>query len=258
MASTIYQKPVDSKIYSSVDLDVTDVMQYITEKRKQGVKVTLTYLLTLMLGRSIRNEVMELNAFVRRGKIVQRDQVDATISVLLPGGQMGSVKVDNADKLTIEELVSFVGKQIASSRKGTERDEMQSKNLLSSLPWPFRNWLFKFYRLLTVSWGVSIRGTGLSANSFGSYLVSDIGALGLDSGFGSLLPASNISFVIVLGNVIKKPVIINDEIVVRKAMKMSATVDHRVADGSHGGRLFRGIKKYMKNPALLEAPPTQE
>lgn len=254
VASTIYQKPVDSKIYGTVDLDVTDIEKYITNKRKQGVKTTLTYLMTLIIGRSIRQEAMELNTFIKRGKIVQRDQVDATVSVLLPGGQMGSVKVENSDRLTVEELSAVIGKQIAESRKGSERDEMQSKNLLSSVPWPFRNWLFKFYRTLTVKWGITVPGTGLDANSFGSYLVSNIGTVGLDTGYGSLLPSSNISFVMVLGTVIKKPVVINDEVVIRKVMQISATLDHRVVDGSHGGKMFRGIKRYIKNPELLETP----
>lgn len=252
VASTIYQKPVDSKIYGTVDLDVTDIEKYITEKRKQGVKTTLTYLLTLIIGRSIRQEAMELNTYVRRGKIIQRDQIDATVSVLLPGGQMGSVKVENADKITIEDISNVIGEKIAESRKGSESNAMQSKDLLSSVPWPFRNWLFKFYRTLTVKWGISLPGTGLSANSFGSYLVSNIGTVGLDTGYASLLPSSNISFVMVMGSIIKKPVVINDEIVVRRIMQISATLDHRVVDGSHGGKMFRGIKRYIKNPELLE------
>lgn len=254
VASAIYQKPVDSKIYGTVDLDVTDMEKYISQKRKEGVKTTITYLMTLIIGRSIRQEAMELNTYVRRGKIVQRDQVDATVSVLLPGGQMGSVKVENADKITIEELSAVIGKQIADSRKGKERTDMESKNVLSSIPWPFRNWFFKFYRTLTVRWGISVPGTNLSANSFGSYMVSNIGTVGLDTGYGSLLPSSNISFVMVLGNIIKKPVVINDEIVIRRIMQISATLDHRVVDGSHGGKMFRGIKRFIKSPELLEVP----
>lgn len=255
VASTIYQKPVDSKIYGTVDLDVTDIEKFISAKRKEGVKTTLTYLMTLIIGRSIRTEAMECNSYVRRGKIVQRDQIDSTVSVLLPGGQMGSVKVENADKLTIEELSNVIGKEIADSRKGSESDAMQSKSFLSSVPWPFRRWIFKIYRTITVGWGISLPSIGLSANSFGSYLVSNIGTVGLDTGYGSLLPASNISFVMVLGTVIKKPVVVNDEIVIRKIMQISATLDHRVVDGSHGGKMFRGIKYLLKNPELLETTP---
>jgi pyruvate/2-oxoglutarate dehydrogenase complex dihydrolipoamide acyltransferase (E2) component len=252
VASTIYRKPNDSKIYGTVDIDVTELEKFISKKRREGIKTTLTYLITLIVGKAIRNEVPELNTYVKRGKIIQREQVDATVSVLLQGGQMGSVKIDNTDQLSISELSEEIAGKIQQSRKGNENDTMQSKNLLSTIPWPFRSWVFKLYRMVTIGWGISIPGVGLSANSFGSYLVSNIGSVGLDTGYGALLPSSNVSIVLILGNVIKKPVVINDEIVPRKILTLSATLDHRVVDGSHGGKLFRAIKYYVKNPHLLD------
>lgn len=255
VASTIYKKPTDSKIFGIVELDVTELEKYIAQKRKEGIKTTLTYLMTLIIGRAIRQEVPELNTYVKRGKIVQREQVDATVSVLLPGGQMGSVKVENADQLTTSEISENIGNNIANSRKGKENDEMQSKSLLAKLPWPFRNWLFKIYQTVTIKWGISMPVIGLDSNSFGSYIISNIGTVGLDTGFGSLLPSSNISFVFVLGSINKKPVVVNDEVVVRRVMLLSSTLDHRVVDGSHGGRLFRYIKQVAKNPEILDTKP---
>ena len=255
VASTIYKKPTDSKIFGIVELDVTELEKYVAQKRKEGVKTTLTYLITLIIGRGIRQDVPELNTYVKRGRIVQRKQVDATVSVLLPGGQMGSVKVENADQMTTAEISDVIGKNIANSRKGNENDAMKSKSLLAKLPWPFRNWLFKIYKIITINWGISVPGIGLDSNSFGSFMVSNIGTVGLDTGFASLLPSSNISFVFVLGTVNKKPVVINDEIVIRRVMLMSSTLDHRVVDGSHGGTLFRFIKQIAKNPEILDSKP---
>jgi len=255
VASTIYKKPTDSKIFGIVELDVTELERYIAQKRKEGIKTTITYLITLIIGRAIRQEIPALNTYVKRGKILQRKQVDATVSVLLPGGQMGSVKVENADQLTTAEVSEEIGKNIANSRKGNENDAMQSKSLLAKLPWPFRNWLFKIYKTITINWGISVPGIGLDSNSFGSFMVSNIGTLGLDTGFASLLPSSNVSFVFVLGSINKKPVVVNDEIVIRRVMLMASTLDHRVVDGSHGGTLFRFIKQIAKKPEILDIKP---
>ena len=252
VASTIYKKPIDSRIYGTVELDVTEIEKYVSEKRKQGIKTTLTYLLTLIVGRAIRQEVPELNTFVRRGKIIQRDQIDATVSVLLADGQMGSVKIQNSDTLTITEISDEILQKINDSRKGNENDTMQSKSMLSSIAWPFRNWIFKLYNLITIQWGFSLPFIGLDSNSFGSYVISNIGSVGLDTGYGSLLPSSNVSIVLIMGSINKKPVIIDDKIVPRRIMALSATLDHRVVDASHGGKLFRIIKYYLKNPGLLE------
>ena len=39
IASTIYKKPNDSKIFGSVEIDVTDLEIYIEKKRKEGLKI---------------------------------------------------------------------------------------------------------------------------------------------------------------------------------------------------------------------------
>ncbi len=255
VASAMYRKPRDSKIYGSVEIDVTMLEQFIVKKRKEGIKTTLTQLITLIVGRSIATEVPEMNAYIRRGKVIRRKQVDAMVSVLLKSDEMGSVKIENADQVTVSELSEIIAKKIKESRQGEENKAMQSKQVLSSLPWPFRNWVFNLYKKITIDWGLKVPGINLSSDSFGSYVISNIGTLGLDTGYAALLPSSNVSIVLIIGKVYKKPVVVNDQIVPRKILLLSATLDHRVVDGSHGGKLFRYIKYLIKNPELLDKKP---
>lgn len=255
VASTIYKKPRDSKIYGSVEIDITELEHFISEKRKAGIKTTLTHLITLIVARALKQEVPELNTYLRRGRVIRRRNIDAMVSVLLATEEMGSVKIPEADQLTVAELSEMMAAKIRNSRTGHENQAMQSKQLLSSVPWPFRSWLFGLYKLVTIDWGFSFPWVNLSPDSFGSYVVSNIGTLGLDEGYGALLPSSNVSIVLIIGKVYKKPLVINDEIVIRKVFTLSATIDHRVADGSHGGKLFRYIKYMIKNPHLLDKKP---
>ncbi len=254
-ASAIYRKPRDSKIYGSVDLDVTELEKFIARKRKEGVKTTLTQLMTLIIGRAFKQEVPEMNTYINRGRVKNRPSVDGMVSVLLKNGEMGSVKIENTDQLTVAGLSRTITQKIRQSRQGDENSTMQSKHKLSSVPWPFRAWLFNLYKWVTIDMGMKLPGLNLSSNSFGSYLVSDIGSLGLDTGYGALLPSANVSVVLIIGKVRKKPVVINDEIVPRKVFTLSATLDHRVVDGSHGGRLFRFIRQLVKDPSPLEVQP---
>lgn len=258
VASAIYRKPRDSKIYGSVEIDVTEMENFVAKKRKEGIKTTLTHLMTLIIGRAFREEVPELNTYIKRGKVVKRENVDAMVSVLLKADEMSSVKIPNIDKLSVAELSDIIAEKIKNSRAGNENSAMQSKHMLSSIPWPFRTWFFNLYKLVTIDWGISFPGLNLSSDSFGSYVISNIGTLGLDSGYAALLPSSNVSIVLIIGKVYKKPVVINDEIVIRKILNLSATLDHRVVDGSHGGKLFRFIRKMAKNPEQLDQKPVQQ
>jgi pyruvate/2-oxoglutarate dehydrogenase complex dihydrolipoamide acyltransferase (E2) component len=55
-----------------------------------------------------------------------------------------------------------------------------------------------------------------------------------------------------MGGVNKKPVVINDEIVIRKMMTISSAIDHRIVDAMHAGKLFKYIKRVISQPELLE------
>ena len=252
VAATIYKKPTDSKVLGAADVDVTELEKFISEKRKSGVKITLTHVMALIVARTLRDEVPGLNAYVRRGKIIQRDNITAGISVLQANEQMTSIFIPECDKMTLTILADRMRDEIQKSRKGDENETMQSKNFLSKVSWPFRNWIYRLYRTVTISWGISIPFLGLDSDSFGSFLITNIGTLGLDTGYPALLPSSNVSFVLVLGGVKKKPVVVDDEVVIRRILALSIVMDHRIADASHGGKLYRHIKYLVKHPEELE------
>jgi pyruvate/2-oxoglutarate dehydrogenase complex dihydrolipoamide acyltransferase (E2) component len=248
VASTIYKKPTDSKVLGGVEVDVTDLEKYIAEKRKAGFKITLTHFFVLVLARALKTEIPEFNAYVRRGRIIPRKSIDVAVSVLKADHDMSSVIVPNADSLNYKTLESYMNPEIVQSRSGNEMSYKQGKNVLASLPWPLRGWFFSMYKYLTLNLGISIPGLGLSPNSNGTFLITNIGSLGLDYGFPALLPTSNFSFVFVLGGIQKKPIVVNDEIVIRRMMSVTIAIDHRIADASHGARLFRLIKQAIKTP----------
>ena len=255
VAASIYKKPTDSKIFGQVELDVTELEEFVAEKRKKGIKVTLTHFFTMAAARALRYEVPELNAYVRRGSIISRERVDAMVSLLMDGSEMGSVRVDNADQLTMEEFAALISEGIKNARKGNHSKTMDMKGTLARIPWPFRVWVINVLRLYTISWGNTIRKFGLTPDSFGSFIVSNIGTLGLGIGFPALMPFSNVSFVLMIGAVDKKPWVVNDEIRIRKIITLGAALDHRLCDGSHGGRLFHYLKYITKNPHLLDEKP---
>jgi pyruvate/2-oxoglutarate dehydrogenase complex dihydrolipoamide acyltransferase (E2) component len=252
-ASTIYKKPVDSKIFGSVEIDITDLEKYIADQRKSGTKITLTHFFLVATARAIKEYVPELNTYVKRGNIYSNNQVDATVSVLLQNGEMGSVKMQNVDKLTLKESAKKLREEIQKTHNGDENATMQMKEKLAAIPWPLRGWVYQSIKYVTTTLGISIPPLGLSANNFGSFILSNIGSIGLDIGYPALMPSANIAFVLILGGVTKKPWIVNDEIVPRSILMLGAALDHRVIDASHGGKLFKQLKRFVNNPELLES-----
>lgn len=252
VASSIYRKPIDSKILGSAEVDITDLEAYISRRRAEGLKLTLTHFFTLAVARAASTTVPEINTLIRRGRVVVRNGMSASVSVLLPGGQLGSVVIQDIDKMTLKEVVEAMSAEIKNSRKGSERVTMNMKHLLGSIPWPFRGWIMNFLKTIVIKWGIPIPALGLDDHSFGSYVVSNIGSLGLDMGFPALFPISNVSLVLIQGGVSLKPWVVNGEVVPRRILSLGAALDHRVLDGSHGGKLFQYLRYIIKHPEELE------
>ena len=230
VAASVYRKPVDSKIFGSVEIDVTDLEAYISARRKEGLKITLTHFFTLAVARAIANDVPELNCFIRRGNVIPRKQVDAMVSVLVNDSEMSSVRVRNADRLTLDELAGIFKEAVQDSRNGNENRTMKMKGFVGRIPWPFRGWFFRLLKFFTVTLGISIPGIGLTADNFGSFVITNIGSIGLDTGFPALFPISNVAMVFVMGGVLKKPVVVNDRVVARRMISLSCALDHRLVD----------------------------
>jgi pyruvate/2-oxoglutarate dehydrogenase complex dihydrolipoamide acyltransferase (E2) component len=250
-ATAIYQKPTDSKILGSVEVDITDLELFIDEQRTKGIKITLTHFFLLATSRALKKDIPHLNAYIHRGNIKSYGTVTASLSILQSDGSMSSIKVENSDNLTLAEIVKVLNNKINAARKGTENDTTKYKQSLSKVPYPLRNWILSLFKTISITWGINLPFNGFSPNNFGSFILSNIGTLGLDIGYPALMPIANVSFVMIMGKVQQKPLVINGQILPRTVITLGAAIDHRVADASHAGILFKSLKHYVKHPHLL-------
>lgn len=258
-AAAIYTTPTDSRVYGTLDIDVTDAKRFLDEKRGSGVKITMTHLATVVLARAVAFDVPEMNCFIRRGAVVGRTRIDVTVPVAIGGGEgVSAVLVKDAHARTVTSIAEEIREGAIDNRAGTESKVMHNKYLLNRIPWPFRRPVFRFLKWITVDMGIKIDSLGLSADSFGSFVVSDIGSFGLNTGMTSLMPAAKVPAVIVLGKIEDKPVVRNGQIEIRTMLPLTGTFDHRIVDGLQIGKLARGIKRNFRKPEWLDEVPTEE
>ena len=258
-AAAIYTAPSDSRVYGSLDIDVTEAKRFMDAKRKSGVKITMVHLTTAVLARAVAFDVPELNCFIRRGSVVGRKRLNVMVPVMLDSQSgVSSVLVNDAHARPVSDLADDIREQAQLSRSGKESKASQNKYVLNRIPWPFRRVVFKFLKWLTVDLGVEMRSLGLSSDSFGSFIVSDIGSFGLTSGMAALFPAAKIPAVIIMGKMEEKPVVRDGEIVIRTILPLTGTFDHRIVDGMQIGKLGRAIHRNFKQPEWLDEIPTEQ
>ncbi len=258
-AAAIYTAPSDSRVYGSLDIDVTDAKRFMDAKRGSGVKITMVHLTTAVLARAVAFDVPELNCFIRRGRVVGRKRLNVMVPVMLDSQSgVSSVIVNDAHARPVSDLADDIRQQARKSRSGQESKASKNKYLLNKIPWPLRRAVFKFLKWLTVDLGMEMRSLGLSSDSFGSFIVSDIGSFGLTSGMAALFPAAKIPAVIIMGKMEDKPVVRDGEVVIRTILPLTGTFDHRIVDGMQIGKLGRAIHRNFKNPQWLDEIPSEQ
>ncbi len=258
-AAAIYTAPSDSRVYGSLDIDVTEAKRFMDAKRESGVKITMVHLTTAVLARAVAFDVPELNCFIRRGSVVGRKRLNVMVPVMIDSQSgVSSVLVNDAHARPVSDLADDIREQAQMSRSGKESKASQNKYVLNKIPWPFRRAVFKFIKWLTVDLGVEMRSLGLSSDSFGSFIVSDIGSFGLTSGMAALFPAAKIPAVIIMGKMEEKPVVRDGEIVIRTILPLTGTFDHRIVDGMQIGKLGRAIHRNFKKPEWLDEVPDEQ
>ena len=256
-SAAIYTTPTDSRVYGTLDIDVTDAKRFIDEKRRAGTKITMVHVATAVLARAVAFDVPEMNCFIRRGGVVGRERLDVMVPVAMGGEGVTSVVVRDAHARTVTSIAEEIRSKARRARGGDETKAAKNKYLLNRIPWPLRRPAFRFLKWITVDMGIEIRALGLSAHSFGSFIVSDIGSHGLATGMTSLMPAAKVPAVIVLGKIEEKPVVRNGDIVIRTILPLTGTFDHRIVDGAQIGKLARGIKRNFRKPEWLDTLPEE-
>ena len=258
-SAAIYTTPTDSRVYGTLDIDVTEAKKFLDRRREEGVKLTMVHLTTAVLARAIGFDVPEMNCFIRRGAVVGRKHMDVMVPVQV-GGDAGVTPaiIRNAHARKVTDIAEDIRSKAARSRGGSEIKAAKNKYVLNRIPWPLRRPVFLLLKWITVDMGIEIKALGLSAHSFGSFVVSDIGSFGLNTGMTALMPAAKVPCVVVLGKIEEKPVVRNGEIVIRTILPLTGTFDHRIVDGMQIAKLARSIKRNFRKPEWLDEEPEEE
>ena len=83
----------------------------------------------------------------------------------------------------------------------------------------------------------------------GTFTLSNLGSYGSDWETVILNPPE--VALLGIGNITKKPVVIDDEIVIRQMMPVSLTFDHRLIDGAVAGAFRQRMKQLVETPGLI-------
>ena len=83
----------------------------------------------------------------------------------------------------------------------------------------------------------------------GTFGISNLGMFDVSTFVAIIQPPQ--TAILAVGTVAKRPVVIDDEIVIRQTMNATISADHRVVDGAEGAQFLIEVKNALENPLSL-------
>ncbi len=80
----------------------------------------------------------------------------------------------------------------------------------------------------------------------GTFTISNLGMFGIDVFHAIINPPQ--AAILAVGQIIKRPIVVNDILELHPTMWLSLSVDHRVADGAEAARFLHDLTTYLENP----------
>lgn len=251
LAIATWSSPREGNIYGKLVLDAGAALAYVEHLRKTtGEKVTIGHIVGKAAAMAMK-AAPGLNGRIAFGKYVPHETVDVTFLVALEDGRdLAKTKIPRTDEKSIAEIASALKEGAGKLRQGRDESFEKSKGIVRSLPsWLLRPvvWTTGF---LTGALGIS--AFGLEAFPFGSCVITNVGAFGIDEAYAPPTPFARVPVLILVGAVKEQPAVVDGKIVPRPLLTITATVDHRFIDGAQLAVLSKIMRKGFEAPWTLD------
>ena len=255
LAGSAWGPPNDPQFFGDLDIDATALLEYVDRVRKAtGVHVTMTHLVGKAVARGLE-AVPELRVRLARGREHQRESVDVFFIVTAEGGhELTGVKVSDADSKSVAEIGDEVNRRLAAIKSGSDPEFGRTKALLTVLPPSLLRYTLRVAAWLTSDLNLDLSRLGMPRQAFGGAMITSVGMWGVSRAYSPLARYYRVPLLVLVGAVRPQPVAVDGHVVVRPVLTLTATFDHRYADGFHAAQMARVITEYCADPAAFEPP----
>ena len=252
----VMPRRADSEVYINTKLDVTKLVDYITNKKKEKGYEELTYFhaFSIAIGKLFYNRPL-LNRFVINK--THYDRKNITLSFVAKKEftdhaeeTFNVIKVEEKDNLlSISNKISGKVHKVREEKKTNAADNFI--NNIGKLPKFIRWFMIKIVKFAD---NHDLIPQSLTSNSIyhSSVLLSNLGSIKCGAIYHHLTDLGTNSVLITIGEIKEEPVVIDGKIEIRKLCEFGVTVDERIGDGFYFVKSLKLLEYMFNNPEILE------
>ena len=238
--------------------DCAAMDSYIKEKEVEGIKMTYMHILIAGVVRMIALRP-QLNRFVMNGRVYTRDKICVSFVVhpkLCDGDAETTIKLEFEGTETILEIAETINRRVkeeTTARQGENGTDKLAR-VLTMVP----SWLIKF-AVNTLMWMDRhnlLPKAIIDLSPFHtSFFITNLKSLGINYIFHHVYEFGTTGLFFAIGKEQNHVVLDKDgNIVNEKRMGWGLVTDERFCDGLYFALSLRQLRKFMRNPKILETP----
>jgi hypothetical protein len=259
LALGTWRTAYDPSVYGSLTLRVDRALAYIDAFRAAtGKHLTISHLMARAVG-AVLDSTPDANVLLRRGRIYRRREIGVFFQVAMEDPVTGKIDLSGAtihepQRKSLIEICDELEKRFADVRGDRDVSLAGVRHLLAKLPLRLLPAVLELTAFASYTLNLDLRWAGVPRDAFGSVMITNVGALGLEEAYVPLVPYSRVPLLLALGAIRETPVARDGRVAIEHTMKVCATFDHRVLDGAHAAAMAKILRTWIEDPTAYFDP----
>jgi len=248
-----WRRPSDPTAYGALTLRMDPALAYIEAFRAAtGRHLTITHLMARAAA-AVFERVPEANATLRAGRLYRRRRIGVFFQVAMKDPANGQIDLSGAtihdpERKSLIEICDELEARFTAVRSDRDGALARVRHMLARLPLRAMPALIELTSFASYTLNLDLGWAGVPRDAFGSVMITNVGALGLEEAYVPLLPYSHVPLLLALGAIREVPVVRDGAVAIEHVMKVCATLDHRVLDGAHAAVMAETLKAWIEEP----------
>ena len=243
----------DSEVYIYKTLDVTNLVEYMKEKKKEDKELTYFHLFSTAVAKVLYTCPL-LNRFIIGGNKYQRNEVALSFVAKTDFTDdakelLTVIRVKEDDNL--EDISKKIKKDVKDIRSNKTANVDDFVNILGKLPKFIMRFLVWIIKILD---NHDLLPKSLISGSIyhSSVILSNLGSIHCDGIYHNLTNFGTNSILCTIGEIKEETKVIDGKVEVRYVCGFGITLDERIADGVYFAKCVNLLGYILENPKLLE------
>ena len=184
IAISSWRQPRDPSTYAMLDLPADPATAFLQAARA-STPLTLTHYVAKIAAHCLQQHA-ELNHVLRFGNLYRRKQVDLFITTLLKTGKgkdLSGFILRNVAAASLAEVAATVQARTDDLRLNRDPENLKVQQIVNPLPTFLLRPLLRLQEFAQFTLNLALPALGMPRDRFGSAMITNIGALGIEHAF---------------------------------------------------------------------------